>query len=73
VAVRDDGPGIDPDDLPDVFERFFRADSSRQRASGTSGLGLSIVKALAEAQGGAAGAENASPQGARFWVRLPAA
>jgi signal transduction histidine kinase len=72
LAVRDDGPGISPADLPHVFERFYRADPSRQRASGTSGLGLSIVRALAEAQGGQVGVSNLEPHGARFWVRLRA-
>jgi signal transduction histidine kinase len=72
LAVRDGGPGIADDDLPYVFERFFRGDPSRQRASGTSGLGLSIVRALADAHGGSAGVANVAPDGARFWVRLPA-
>jgi signal transduction histidine kinase len=72
LAVRDDGAGIRPDDLPHVFERFYRADQSLQRAAGTSGLGLSIVRALATAQGGTAVVENVEPHGARFVLRLPA-
>jgi signal transduction histidine kinase len=72
LAVRDSGPGIPPEDLSHVFERFYRADPSRERTSGTSGLGLSIVRALADAQGGSAGVENVTPHGARFWIRLPA-
>ena len=72
LAVRDDGPGIPADDLPNVFERFYRADPSRQRSSGTSGLGLSIVKALADAQGGTVGVGDVKPRGTRFWLRLPA-
>lgn len=71
LAVRDDGPGIPAEDLPNVFERFYRADPSRQRASGTSGLGLSIVRALAEAQQGQVGVEDVKPHGSRFWLRLP--
>jgi signal transduction histidine kinase len=71
LAVRDDGPGIPAEDLPNVFERFYRGDPSRQRASGTSGLGLSIVKALAEAQHGRVGVEVVKPHGSRFWLRLP--
>lgn len=73
LSVQDDGPGIPADALAHVFERFYRADPSRQRSSGTSGLGLAIVKALADAQGGAAGAENVTPRGARFWIELPLA
>jgi signal transduction histidine kinase len=71
MAVRDTGPGVEPGDLLRVFDRFYRADPSRQRSSGTSGLGLSIVQALAEAQGGDVGVESVTPHGARFWLRLP--
>jgi signal transduction histidine kinase len=71
LAVRDSGPGIPEADLPHLFERFYRADPSRQRASGTSGLGLAIVGALADAQGGSVGAENVEPHGARFWIEWP--
>jgi len=70
VAVRDTGPGIAPDDLPHLFERFYQADPARDRGSGTSGLGLSIVKALVEAHGGRVGAENVDGGGARFWFTL---
>jgi signal transduction histidine kinase len=73
LAVRDDGPGISDEDLPHVFERFYRADTSPQRAPGTSGLGLSIVRALAGAQGGTAEVMNVEPHGARFVLRLPTA
>jgi signal transduction histidine kinase len=52
VSVIDTGPGIDPENLPYVFDRFYRADKSRTRASGGSGLGLAIVKQLVEAHGG---------------------
>ena len=71
LAVRDSGPGVAAEDLPHLFERFYRADPSRQRSSGTSGLGLAIVHALADAQGGRVGVENVEPRGARFWLRLP--
>ena len=64
VEVADRGPGLAPDHAARVFERFFRADPSRARASGGSGLGLSIVAAVAEAHGGSAGV-NSSPGGAR--------
>jgi two-component system sensor histidine kinase BaeS len=71
IAVEDTGPGISPDVLPRVFERFFQGDPARSPGSGTSGLGLSIVKALADAHGGRAGAENMAPGGARLWFELP--
>jgi two-component system sensor histidine kinase BaeS len=71
VAVRDGGPGIAPADRAHVFDRFYQADASRDRSAGTSGLGLSIVKALVEAQGGTVGVEDATPHGAIFWQELP--
>ena len=72
LAVEDTGPGIPADSLPRIFERFYQADPSRSRGTGTSGLGLSIVRALAEAHGGRAGAENRTEGGARLWIELPA-
>ncbi len=71
VAVEDSGAGIPAEALPHIFERFFQADPSRSRHPGTSGLGLSIVRALADAHGGGAGAENRSGGGARLWFDLP--
>jgi two-component system, OmpR family, sensor histidine kinase BaeS len=58
ISVRDTGQGINPDDLPYVFDRFYRADKSRTRSSGGSGLGLAIVKQLIEAHGGMVRAES---------------
>jgi two-component system, OmpR family, sensor histidine kinase BaeS len=58
VFVTDTGPGIDPGNLPYVFDRFYRVDKSRTRASGGSGLGLAIVKQLVEAHGGKVQAES---------------
>jgi two-component system, OmpR family, sensor histidine kinase BaeS len=73
ITIDDTGAGIPPEALPHVFERFFQADPSHSRGAGTSGLGLSIVRALVEAQGGRAGAENRAGGGARLWFELPAA
>jgi two-component system sensor histidine kinase BaeS len=72
LAIEDTGPGIPEEALPRVFERFFQADPSRSRGTGTSGLGLSIVRALAEAHGARVGAENRVEGGARLWIELPA-
>ena len=73
VEVLDDGPGIPVDDLARVFDRFYQADVSRDRASGTSGLGLAIARAIVEAHGGRVGAENRPEGGALFWLDVPAA
>lgn len=73
LAVRDDGPGIPVADLPNVFERFYRVDPVPQRDTVSSGLGLSIVRALAVAQGGNVAVANAEPHGARFLLAFPAA
>ncbi len=70
IAVSNTGDGIDAEDLPYIFERFFRADRSRSRTQGGAGIGLSIVKQLIEAHGGQVGA--ASHDGlTRIWLRLP--
>lgn len=73
VEVADNGPGITAEDAARVFERFFRADPSRSRASGGSGLGLSIVAAIVAGHGGTVGAAPAPapPGGAVFTVELP--
>jgi signal transduction histidine kinase len=72
LTVRDRGPGIAPEDLPHLFDRFYQADPARDRSSGTSGLGLAIVQAIARAHGGDVIAENAEGGGARFRLLLPA-
>src|SRR5919202_6241675 len=72
LAVEDDGPGLPPDALERVFDRFYRVDRARSRAHGGTGLGLAIVRHIAEAHGGRVWAENRRDGGARFCVRLPA-
>jgi len=73
VGVRDTGPGIAPEDLPHIFDRFYRGDASRQRETGGRGLGLGIARSLVEAQGGRIWAENAAGGGAALWFTLPLA
>jgi two-component system phosphate regulon sensor histidine kinase PhoR len=73
ISVEDDGPGIPERYRERIFERFFRVDKGRDRASGGTGLGLAIVKHLALAQGGRAGYRPADPHGSVFWVELPKA
>jgi two-component system phosphate regulon sensor histidine kinase PhoR len=73
IVVADRGPGIPTDDLPRIFERFYRVDRSRTRDPGGTGLGLSIVKHLVELHGGRVRAEARDGGGARFIVMLPAA
>ena len=71
LRVIDEGPGIPPADLANLFERFWRAQYSRDRASGGAGLGLAIVRAIVAAHGGAIEAANRPEGGAVFTVRLP--
>lgn len=71
VEVRDTGTGISPDELPHVFERFWRGDKSRSRAHGGTGLGLAIAKQWVEQHGGTIGVESELGKGAMFWFTLP--
>jgi signal transduction histidine kinase len=71
ITVDDSGPGIPPEAMERIFERFYRLDSGRSRVEGGSGLGLAIGRKLAEAHGGSLTAENRSDGGARFTLRLP--
>ncbi len=73
VTVRDIGPGIPADSLPYVFERFYRADASRARATGGAGLGLAIARQIVDAHGGRIWAESEMSQGAAFSFTLPVA
>jgi signal transduction histidine kinase len=71
VAVRDSGEGIDARDLPHIFERFYRGEKSRSRATGGAGLGLAIAKGIVEAHGGRIGVKSEQGQGACFFFVLP--
>jgi signal transduction histidine kinase len=70
VSVANSGDGIPAGDLPHVFERFYRVDKSRDRASGGAGIGLAIVRQIVEAAGGAIGVESRDGM-TRFWFSLP--
>jgi signal transduction histidine kinase len=71
VSVTDTGEGIPAEDLPNIFERFYRVDKSRARATGGSGLGLTIAKRLVEAHGGKIEAQSELGKGSRFTFTLP--
>ena len=71
VSIRDTGSGIAPDDLPHVFDRFYRADPSRNRASGGAGLGLAIARELIEAMGGTIDVASALDEGTTFTIQMP--
>ncbi|WP_337382852.1 sensor histidine kinase [Acidaminococcus timonensis] len=71
LLIADEGPGIAPEDLPHVFEQFYRGDKSRNRVLGGSGIGLSLAKSFVEAQGGSIRAENRKNGGAAFIVEFP--
>jgi signal transduction histidine kinase len=73
VRVKDDGPGVPPEDLPHVFERFWRADPARRQATGGSGLGLSIARYIVEAHGGRMWAEETPGGGLTVAFSLPVA
>ena len=71
ITVEDNGIGIPPEDLPNVFKRFYRVDKARSRAAGGTGLGLSIVSDTVIRRGGSIWAENVATGGSRFTVTLP--
>ena len=69
--MADQGKGIGPEELPQIFDRLFRVDPSRARATGGSGLGLTIAKQLVEAHQGTIGVESVVGKGSCFYVELP--
>ena len=71
VSVRDTGAGIDPEDLPLIFERFYRADKSRDRSTGGAGLGLAIARQIVEMHGSTLEVESSPGEGALFHFNLP--
>ncbi len=71
LTVADTGQGIPPEDVPHLFERFYRADKSRSRIQGRNGLGLAICKAIVEAHGGTLAVSSQPGVGSTFTVKLP--
>ena len=73
ISVADSGPGVPAEELPRIFDAFYRVDASRTRDTGGVGLGLSIVKSCVEACGGTVAARNRSAGGLEVTLRLPSA
>jgi signal transduction histidine kinase len=71
-SIIDQGPGISPEHLPFIFDRFYRVEASRDRSSGGSGLGLAIVRSLVIAMGGTISAESQAGKGTAIHFSLPA-
>ena len=71
ISVKDEGPGIAPQHVSRLFERFYRVDKGRSREQGGTGLGLAIVKHIASVHGGTVDVTTALEQGSTFLIRLP--
>lgn len=71
MRIQDSGPGIQLDDIENIFEPFYRSDYARARTSGGAGLGLAITAAIVHAHGGSIGVDPNSTSGALFWVKFP--
>lgn len=71
ISIEDSGSGIPPEELPFIFERFYRADKSRNRNTGGSGIGLAIVKSIVTAHGGTVEASSSINEGSCFTITLP--
>jgi len=71
ISVQDNGQGISEEDLPHIFERFYRADKSRNKATGGVGIGLTITKSIVQAHGGTIKVESILNEGTKFIISLP--